>query len=705
MRILWLGVIDTVWSEKDGWDSLQKKVELVRVDTTEKARAQWNDTFDAIVIEPETKEAIALQKEIASGATGAIRPIIIVSKIWCQIDFNQHSASELPANHYSSLPMTLDSFMGFLENLGEAQQEVPQGSVSPDASPGVSPTASPAAPRKPSDLLRSADEAASFNYSFSETPPSQAPLGKKEGSPKETSKGSPKETPNESIDITKLVKATVPPKDDPVPTPTAPTEGLPLPPAVPTPMEAAPPLAAPPSVPPVPAVLPSPLQAVPPVTPPSAVPPTTIPAQLPDAPAQSSKPTSETPGTPGESTKMLLNKVFSALSSAVGKGGKTTESLPEVGEQKAPQAPSLPPLDTSNKVLSDYLSVREHELATALKEKEKIRQMYASLEKKAEDLRKDLYELQHQKGSLETNNSSLNKKIEEKNRELEEQKDQLEFEKSSLTDKVKLLEEKLNATRIQYTSLKDRIQKDIPLIQEREKELESHLEIVKGDLKNLTKERNNQVLDLKKKITGMERDVNMAHTEQLEAETSKEKYVDSISRVNRAIQIALGIIEEQAAEEKEERQGEKKAATKKKAATIEEELLQDASENKTGVPSITSGDEEKGTAPEEALTKEELEQAEAATRIFDGNAAPEESHPADPVPGQPLPEGTHAGQDDVFDVSSEHTDHNIKPLAADSGDQEQPLELEVEDEFIETVEPETNDETKVIDSKATKDIN
>lgn len=308
-------------------------------------------------------------------------------------------------------------------------------------------------------------------------------------------------------------------------------------------------------------------------------------------------------------------------------------------EISAPRAisPAVPIDEADVQVLRKYLHMREEELANVMREKQNLLKLHEKLEGDIQTFQKKVRELEHIKADKSKAVERLERESSERERNLVEQKDQAEFEKETLMDRVRYLESELNESKDKYSNLKDRVRRDIRKIQAREKELETRLELIKRDSETLIRERDKQILELKRKIDAMEYDLDLIQDRRVQAENNADKYVDKISKVAKTLQVAFGMLEE------EEEDGEEEDDLEPVIGGAAEDFGEDTEniriDTQAGIAAgavaaasndvAASADEPMGaTAVEDLLKKkvedlsdDELEDAEAATKVFTADDA------------------------------------------------------------------------------------
>ena len=191
-----------------------------------------------------------------------------------------------------------------------------------------------------------------------------------------------------------------------------------------------------------------------------------------------------------------------------------------------------------------FLAIREHELILATTEKSELQKENRRLTTTLSTAEDQVREF---KQAAEDNLLNI-KHLEDKCKELEQQKMQdsetQQFDLKNAQEKIKHLEADLERSAEKYENLKVRVRKDIGQIKLREKELEAKLEMVRKDSSTLLGARDEQMLEMQRKIDALGFDVDQIQDSRVQAEAYSEKLATKLARAARAIHVALSMIEE-----------------------------------------------------------------------------------------------------------------------------------------------------------------
>lgn len=226
----------------------------------------------------------------------------------------------------------------------------------------------------------------------------------------------------------------------------------------------------------------------------------------------------------------------------------TADSAPARATKK--RGPAVPDSEDVQ-VLRKYLRIKEEQLEISEGEREELALENERLQKEAQELQSRLRELEHLQdetgkklAQMEEERSTL---AEEKQRQAEE-RDRTE---RALQERLKALESQLGEAGEKYENLRTRVRKDIRKIRENERDLEARLELLRRDSETLLQARDERVLDMQRKIDALEFDLDQVQDGRVQAEMESERYLAKLSRVARALHIAVGMIEDQPVSEDE----------------------------------------------------------------------------------------------------------------------------------------------------------
>jgi hypothetical protein len=202
-------------------------------------------------------------------------------------------------------------------------------------------------------------------------------------------------------------------------------------------------------------------------------------------------------------------------------------------------------------ILRKYLAIKEEQLEISESEREELSRENERLQKDAQLLQMKLREFEHMHDELEKKVASM----EEEKAEAARQRlfDQEEAERQSKldNDRIKALESQVSEAGEKYENLRGRVRKDIRKIRENERDLEARLELLRKDSSTLLQARDEKVLELQRKIDALEFDLDQIQDSRVQAQMEAERYLAKLSRVSRALQIGMSMIEDDRAGDSE----------------------------------------------------------------------------------------------------------------------------------------------------------
>ena len=210
----------------------------------------------------------------------------------------------------------------------------------------------------------------------------------------------------------------------------------------------------------------------------------------------------------------------------------------------APKAPNVPLSEANVETLREYLHIRDQELTYAINEREQIQREKKQIGEDLNALKRTQYELEHRCDEAERRAQNAVNESEMNERKLRVFEEQTELEKKHYREHTEQLEKELKETHDLYENLKERVRKDIFKIQNREKELEAKLELSRKDSETLLGSRDQEILDLRRKVDALEFDIDHVQDARIKAERGVERYIAKLSRVIRTLKLALGMMEE-----------------------------------------------------------------------------------------------------------------------------------------------------------------
>ncbi len=200
----------------------------------------------------------------------------------------------------------------------------------------------------------------------------------------------------------------------------------------------------------------------------------------------------------------------------------------------------------SSEVLQKYLRMREEQLEISEGEREELALENERLQKEAHQLQLRMRELEHLHEELAQKLQSMDEEQRAKAQEWEREREAKEQEERLNADRLRHLEGQLGEAGEKYENLRVRVRKDIRKIRENERDLEARLELLRKDSETLLQARDEKVLEMQRKIDALEFDLDQVQDGRVQAQMEAERYLAKLSRVARALHIAVGMIEEDA---------------------------------------------------------------------------------------------------------------------------------------------------------------
>ncbi len=221
-----------------------------------------------------------------------------------------------------------------------------------------------------------------------------------------------------------------------------------------------------------------------------------------------------------------------------------SENAPQ--EDAPPQEEAISPDEGHLKITEDKIPPRFHE-GEALRLQATIRQ----LREEREAFQKEIQEMKRESKAIESENLGLKAELEEakieisilKKRhtnELEEMRYRLR-----LTDEKKLYaEERVKLLQKEFDRLQGKVRVDFNQIKQREKELESQLELAKMDSESQVQSRDKKILDLKRKIDQLEFNMENIVIREQKSRDDKVKLEERLDRIMKTLRGSIEVLEE-----------------------------------------------------------------------------------------------------------------------------------------------------------------
>jgi len=232
------------------------------------------------------------------------------------------------------------------------------------------------------------------------------------------------------------------------------------------------------------------------------------------------------------------------------------ESAEPVRRAEAPPArkarKALPAADSEDvDVLRKYLHIKEEQLEISDGEREELALENERIQKEAHLLQVKVRELEHLHEEISRKLSQVDDEKQALAREKQREAEERERAERNMAEKLRVLESQAGEAGEKYENLRVRVRKDIRKIRENERDLEARLELLRKDSETLLQARDEKVLEMQRKIDALEFDLDQVQDSRVQAQMEAERYLAKLSRVARALHIAVSMIEEDTTSEEE----------------------------------------------------------------------------------------------------------------------------------------------------------
>ncbi|MCO5142803.1 MAG: hypothetical protein M9962_06910 [Oligoflexia bacterium] len=234
---------------------------------------------------------------------------------------------------------------------------------------------------------------------------------------------------------------------------------------------------------------------------------------------------------------------------------KEMHSKSEVVEPKAPLPkktvkPKIPFSQSEDiETLRKYLKIKEEQLAIADSEREELSIERERLTKEIQILSSRLREAEHGRSEIQRRYNNLEEEKEEISKIAALEREDLERLNKQQTDRIRALEKESRQVKDRYEELRIRVRKDIRKIRSNERDLEARLELLRKDSETLLQARDLKVLEMQRKIDALEFDLDQVQDSRVQAQIESDRYLSKLSKVARALNLAIGLVEEEQKEE------------------------------------------------------------------------------------------------------------------------------------------------------------
>lgn len=202
-------------------------------------------------------------------------------------------------------------------------------------------------------------------------------------------------------------------------------------------------------------------------------------------------------------------------------------------------------------VLKKYMRIKEEQLEITENERDELALENERLQKEAQELQARLREFENYQQELQLKIEEMEKEKQGLEKLHAADKESFEREEKVHEERIKALETEIGDANEKYESLRVRVRRDIRKIRANERDLEARLELLRKDSSTLLMARDEKVLEMQRQIDALEFDLDQVQDSRVQAQMESERYLAKLSRVSRALQIALGMIEDDYANEEE----------------------------------------------------------------------------------------------------------------------------------------------------------
>jgi hypothetical protein len=260
----------------------------------------------------------------------------------------------------------------------------------------------------------------------------------------------------------------------------------------------------------------------------------------------------------GTGQKELDNEELDALGDepeALDFGGVEDSNQPEEAAPvaAAPVVPEEKPVEkeveTSPPTSSaeDRLAINQHHDGELIRLQATIRQ----LREEREELLKEVHEIKTDSKLLQQENLGLRADLEETKIEVNILKkrhhsevDEVKYQLKISDQKKEIADEKTKRYQKEFDRLNQKVRIDFKKVQEREKELESQLELVTMDSAAQVKSRDLKILELKRKIDSLEFNMENSSIREQKSRDDKEKVEERLSKIMKTLRGSLKLLED-----------------------------------------------------------------------------------------------------------------------------------------------------------------
>ena len=122
--------------------------------------------------------------------------------------------------------------------------------------------------------------------------------------------------------------------------------------------------------------------------------------------------------------------------------------------------------------------------------------------------------------------------------------DEIKYQLDVSNDRREVLEEKNRQFEKEYENLNRKVKVDITKVRSRERDLENKLEMLRADAEMQIRNRDQKILELKRKIDTLQFDVENIQVQERKVVTNNHQLEDKMQKVIRSLRRAIGELEE-----------------------------------------------------------------------------------------------------------------------------------------------------------------
>lgn len=214
--------------------------------------------------------------------------------------------------------------------------------------------------------------------------------------------------------------------------------------------------------------------------------------------------------------------------------------------EAADQSSDYKRLDTPKGIFSTSGHLPTTEAALAQSENLRVaQQRILELEEEIERLRRENEKLMAAGQTLNRRIDELSSKFESTSRALEEERDSHGDEKQSLVESNNAKDRELGRMKGKIEELEIRLSTDLKKIRVRERELENRLEIMKMEGFAVIRNKDEIILDLKRRLDQMNIDIENQRNRESSSASKLEKEQEKTRRAVKAMRLALSLLEDE----------------------------------------------------------------------------------------------------------------------------------------------------------------